>query len=128
MRSSDPLFDRGDNHRGPGEGGAPAPRPRHRGGRRVDGPHKNALKASGAGAIVSRHERNRGKGAALRSGLLLALESGHEWAVTLDGDGQHAPDELPSFLDWARADAARGWWVGNRMRRTRRQSPGCAAK
>jgi hypothetical protein len=46
--------------------------------------------------------------------LSLALESGHEWAVTLDGDGQHAPDELPSFLDWARADAAR-LVVGNRM-------------
>ena len=54
--------------------------------------------AGGAGAVVVRHQRNLGKGAALRTGLSLALKQGFEWAVTLDGDGQHAPEDLPALL------------------------------
>jgi glycosyltransferase involved in cell wall biosynthesis len=49
--------------------------------------------AGRAGAMVVRHGRNLGKGAALRTGLSLAVEQGFEWAATLDGDGQHAPAE-----------------------------------
>ena len=47
---------------------------------------------------VVKHERNLGKGAALKTGLSLALKQGFEWAVTLDGDGQHAPEDLPALL------------------------------
>lgn len=54
--------------------------------------------AKGAGAVVIRHERNLGKGAALKSGLSHALKQGREWAVTLDGDGQHSPEDLPALL------------------------------
>jgi glycosyltransferase involved in cell wall biosynthesis len=46
-----------------------------------------------AGGTVLRHDRNRGKGAALRTGLRAALERGFDVAVTVDGDGQHPPDE-----------------------------------
>jgi len=73
-----------------------------------------AALAEGAGAVVVRHERNRGKGTTLRTGLSLALKLGFEWAVTLDGDGQHAPDDLPSFLRCARESGA-SLVVGNRM-------------
>lgn len=73
-----------------------------------------AALAEGAGAVVVGHERNRGKGAALRTGLSLALKLGFEWAVTLDGDGQHGPDDLPSFLRCARESGA-SLVIGNRM-------------
>ena len=55
--------------------------------------------ASGAGAVVVAHRRNLGKGAALKTGLSLARKQGFEWALTLDGDGQHAPEDLPAFCD-----------------------------
>jgi len=73
-----------------------------------------ALLARGAGAAVIRHERNRGKGAALRSGLSHLFEQGFEWAVTLDGDGQHAPEDLPALLRCAGQTGAR-LVIGNRM-------------
>ena len=43
-------------------------------------------------------DRNQGKGAALRAGFRAALESGAEAVITLDGDGQHDPAEIPTFL------------------------------
>ncbi len=59
-----------------------------------------------AGAEVLRHERNRGKGAALRTGfaaLLADRRAGGAAAelraiVMLDGDGQHDPEDLPALL------------------------------
>src|ERR1019366_4581530 len=57
-----------------------------------------AAAARAAGATVLSHTRNFGKGAALRSGLSSAKNQGFEWAFTLDGDGQHAPEDLPAFL------------------------------
>jgi glycosyltransferase involved in cell wall biosynthesis len=41
------------------------------------------------GAQVVRHERNRGKGAAIQSGLREAAQHGFDAAVTADADGQH---------------------------------------
>jgi glycosyltransferase involved in cell wall biosynthesis len=49
--------------------------------------------ARGAGAEVLVHERNRGKGRALRTGLRRAAELGYSAAVTIDADGQHPADE-----------------------------------
>ena len=54
--------------------------------------------AESAGARVIRQSPNRGKGAALRAGFAAALESGVEAVITLDGDGQHDPAEIPTFL------------------------------
>jgi len=45
--------------------------------------------ASEAGAVVIRHERNLGVGAAVSSGLSAARDAGATIAVQLDGDGQH---------------------------------------
>jgi glycosyltransferase involved in cell wall biosynthesis len=50
-------------------------------------------KARDAGAVCIVHDRNRGKGAALRTGFLRAYEDGHRACVTLDADGQHPPAE-----------------------------------
>ncbi len=51
------------------------------------------------GAIVVRHEHNRGKGAALRSGLLEARERGFDVAVSADADGQHPGESARLVLD-----------------------------
>ncbi|HEV7242785.1 MAG TPA: glycosyltransferase family 2 protein [Thermoanaerobaculia bacterium] len=54
--------------------------------------------ARAAGAIVLRHDANRGKGGALKTGFAWALENGYDGVVTLDADGQHLPSEIPKFL------------------------------
>jgi glycosyltransferase involved in cell wall biosynthesis len=57
-----------------------------------------AARAEAAGARVIRQSPNQGKGAALRAGFTAALAEGVEAVITLDGDGQHDPAEIPSFL------------------------------
>lgn len=57
-----------------------------------------AARARTAGARVHRQVPNQGKGAALRAGFRDALAAGFDAVVTLDGDGQHDPAELPRFL------------------------------
>ncbi|MCR6687744.1 glycosyltransferase family 2 protein [Pseudoxanthomonas sp.] len=47
---------------------------------------------------VLRHERRRGKGSALRTGFAAALAQGASGALTIDGDGQHDPADLPRLL------------------------------
>jgi glycosyltransferase involved in cell wall biosynthesis len=51
-----------------------------------------------AGARVLRHPHNRGKGAALRTGLALAAREGFDVAVTVDADGQHPTAEALALL------------------------------
>ena len=51
-----------------------------------------------SGAHLIRHEKNMGKGMALRSGFLHAIGNGYEAVLTLDADGQHAPEEISGFL------------------------------
>lgn len=40
---------------------------------------------------------NRGKGHALRTGFRRAIELGFDYAITIDSDGQHYPEDLPCF-------------------------------
>lgn len=47
--------------------------------------------------IVS-HPKNKGKGAALVSGFRKAIELGYDFAITLDADGQHYPEDIPVLL------------------------------
>jgi len=54
--------------------------------------------ARGLGANVVRHERNMGYGAALKSSFQEALRLGADVVVTLDGDGQHDPGEIPRLV------------------------------
>jgi glycosyltransferase involved in cell wall biosynthesis len=58
---------------------------------------ETARLAEAAGAEVLR-QPNQGKGAALRAGFLHALDLGCEAVITLDGDGQHDPNEIHRFL------------------------------
>lgn len=59
---------------------------------------ETATVAEAAGARVVRQSPNQGKGAALRAGFAAALDGGIEAVITLDGDGQHDPGEIPAFL------------------------------
>jgi glycosyltransferase involved in cell wall biosynthesis len=54
--------------------------------------------ASAVGAIVLRHDVNRGKGGALKTGFTWALEQGFDGVITLDADGQHLPREIAKLL------------------------------
>lgn len=65
---------------------------------------ETAAAAERAGATVVRHPGNRGKGAALLTGLQHLAERGFERAVTLDADGQHPPDQIPRLLGESDAD------------------------
>jgi glycosyltransferase involved in cell wall biosynthesis len=76
-----------------------------------------AAVAEMAGARVLRHAGNRGKGAAIVTGLQHLAESGADYAIFLDADGQHDPAEMPSFLSAARETGA-GIVIGNRMQHT----------
>lgn len=63
-------------------------------------PDRTADEAREAGATeVVVHEVNRGKGAAMSTGLRRALERGYDAVVLMDGDGQHLPAELPRFAE-----------------------------
>jgi glycosyltransferase involved in cell wall biosynthesis len=46
-----------------------------------------------------RHAQRMGKGASLRDGFRAALKRGAAAVVTMDGDGQHAADDVPRLLD-----------------------------
>jgi glycosyltransferase involved in cell wall biosynthesis len=62
--------------------------------------------AARAGADLRRHAENRGKGAALRTGIAAALEDSPRAIVLLDGDGQHDAGEIPVLVSaWRRTGA-----------------------
>lgn len=69
--------------------------------------------AAAAGAEVITHGQNAGKAAAVRSGLGVLLGRPVTHVLMLDGDGQHAPADIPAFL----AAAAQGaeLVLGNRL-------------
>jgi glycosyltransferase involved in cell wall biosynthesis len=70
--------------------------------------------AADAGAEVLRQPGPQGKGAALRLGWTEASRRGFEWVLSLDGDGQHAPEDIPRFFAGAEQTGAT-LIVGNRM-------------
>lgn len=74
--------------------------------------------AQESGARVLRNEKNQGKGASLIKGFRYALGNGFDAVITMDGDGQHLPQDLPLFLRLARQSQS-GIFVGNRMNKAR---------
>jgi len=57
----------------------------------------------GSRGEVQRHDVNCGKGEALRTALRFAVVRGHSHILTLDGDGQQFPEELPRMEAAVRA-------------------------
>ena len=54
--------------------------------------------AEKVGAIVARHDRNIGYGAALKTAFLHAIAYSPRVVVSLDGDGQHDASQIPSLI------------------------------
>jgi glycosyltransferase involved in cell wall biosynthesis len=57
-----------------------------------------AQAAAGAARFVLHHLVNRGQGAALQTGIDLALRRGAEHVVTFDADGQHRVEDIAVLL------------------------------
>lgn len=77
-------------------------------------PDATAARAKESGAEVISHEVNRGKGAAIKTGLKTLTDRGFEFVQILDGDGQHLPEEIPRFLEEANRSQSH-IILGNRM-------------
>jgi glycosyltransferase involved in cell wall biosynthesis len=56
----------------------------------------SAARAAGAEVLVQ--SVNGGKGTALSCGFAMASEMGWDWAVAMDADGQHPPEDVEQFL------------------------------
>jgi glycosyltransferase involved in cell wall biosynthesis len=67
------------------------------------------------GALVLRSSINRGKGSALIRGFEYCLKNNFDSAITMDGDGQHIPDDIPGFILMAEKKSELGMIIGNRM-------------
>jgi len=76
---------------------------------------KIALEAS---AEVLRNQVNAGKGASLIKGYAFALAQGFDAVISMDGDGQHSPDDIKAFIQKAESSNC-GIVIGNRMAMTR---------
>jgi glycosyltransferase involved in cell wall biosynthesis len=60
---------------------------------------QTSLLAKNAGAIVVKHDKNIGKGAAIKTGLGYAIKWEYDVIIILDGDGQHDPQYIPLLLE-----------------------------
>jgi len=65
-----------------------------------DGSNDNtASVARDVGATVVTHKINKGKSAGIQTGFKYALENNYDYVVTMDGDAQHDPSEIPLLLN-----------------------------
>ncbi|MCG7974171.1 MAG: glycosyltransferase family 2 protein [Candidatus Thiodiazotropha taylori] len=58
----------------------------------------------GLNVHLLRHQQNQGKATALQSGFDQAIKLNAEMIITLDGDGQHNPAEIPQLISAAQAN------------------------
>lgn len=65
-----------------------------------DGSSDNTSEISkSSGAAVITKNPNQGKGAAINTGIQYAIENNFDAAIFMDGDAQHDPAEIDSFID-----------------------------
>jgi glycosyltransferase involved in cell wall biosynthesis len=74
-----------------------------------------AKHAEDAGAFVVIHPLNLGIGGAVQSGYQFALANDYEFAVQVDGDGQHPPEELKKLVARIEADPTVDMVTGSRF-------------
>lgn len=67
----------------------------------------SAASVTGLPISLLQHAHNRGKAAALWSGMQAALAMGADAVLTLDADGQHAAHDVPRLMSAARAHPER---------------------
>jgi glycosyltransferase involved in cell wall biosynthesis len=70
---------------------------------------------SRSGVKVLRNDKNQGKGAALIRGFDYCLKNDFGAVITIDGDGQHLPEDIPAFVSRAEKNQDAGIFIGNRM-------------
>ncbi len=75
---------------------------------------RTAAVASDRGALVISHLQNEGKGRALRTGFEYAVRHRYDGVITMDGDGQHDPEDIPRLIREGEVQHA-GIVLGNRM-------------
>jgi glycosyltransferase involved in cell wall biosynthesis len=87
-----------------------------------DGSTDSTFRAvAGLDVTVLRNEENCGKAGSLSRGFEHALAQGAIGVITLDADGQHAPEEIPSFVKQS-LDDPNAFLIGARRRDQRRAS------
>ncbi len=57
---------------------------------------------------------NKGKGNGLKMGFRKAIELGYDYAITIDSDGQHYPDNIPVFVKALLDEGQEVLLIGNR--------------
>jgi glycosyltransferase involved in cell wall biosynthesis len=70
--------------------------------------------AQQTGATVLKHERNKGKGEALKTGFAYVQARDYAAVITMDADLQHSPDSVPDFTQLAQSFS--GILIGTRER------------
>ena len=64
-----------------------------------DGSHDNTFLEAGNADVTLRHVVNMSKGLALLTGIEAALREDADIIVTIDGDNQHDPEDIPRFVN-----------------------------
>ncbi len=70
--------------------------------------------AKASGAFVIRHKECMGKGAALKTGFAYLKNLPFSVYITMDGDGQHLPADIYSFIDALEKNKKAGIILGKR--------------
>lgn len=84
-----------------------------------DGSNDNTSRlAEDSGAKVLKHFCNQGKGASLLKGFEYGLNNDFDAVITMDGDGQHLPEDIPYFIRLAKYSES-AIFIGNRMQKTK---------
>lgn len=67
-----------------------------------------------SGAVALKHQANKGKGEALKTGFEYSLGRNYDALITVDADLQHEPESIPDFL--RKAESFPGIIIGTRKR------------
>ena len=62
---------------------------------------QTSLLAQNNGALILHNKPRQGKGFSLKRGFAYLVENGYDGVITMDGDGQHDPQDLRFFLEAA---------------------------
>jgi len=73
--------------------------------------------ASSFGVHLVDHQKNSGKGEAIKTAFSFARAKKFDWILFLDGDGQHPPEYVPAFVEQIQNKDA-DVFLGNRQERT----------
>lgn len=91
----------------------------------TDDTHDRIAEAGLDDLVVVEYEKNRGKGVALKNGFAKAILKGYEYAITIDADGQHLPEDIPLFINAFKSNK-HTFIVGARDNTGRAMRPGSA--